>query len=47
MVEAFIVVNEIGDEALLQCVEDGKLPNSYKIGTSYVAYYCMFKLDVK
>ena len=36
-IEAFIAVNKIGDEALLQLVEDGKLPNSYKTGKSYVA----------
>ena len=31
-IEAFIAVNEIGDESLLQWVEDGKLLNSYRIG---------------
>ena len=35
-IEAFIVVNKIGDEALLQWVEDGKIANSYKTGKSYV-----------
>ena len=34
-IEAFFAVNDIGDEALLQWVEDGKLPNSYKTGKSY------------
>ena len=29
-VEAFITVNKIGDEVLLQWVKDGKLPISYK-----------------
>ena len=35
-IKAFISVSEISDEALLQWVEDGKPPNSYKTGKSYV-----------
>ena len=36
-VEAFFAITNIGDEALLKWVEDGKLPNSYKTGKFYVA----------
>ena len=36
-VNAFIAVYNIGDEALLKWVEDGKLPNSYKTGKFYEA----------
>ena len=36
-IEAFIAINKIGDEALLQwVVQDGKLPNSYRTGKAYV-----------
>ena len=37
-IEAFIAIKKIGDEALLQLVEDGKLPNSYKKGKSHAAF---------
>ena len=36
-IKAFIALVEIGDEALLQWVEDGKLPNAYKTIKSNVA----------
>ena len=46
-IEAFIAVNKIGDDTLLQWVEDGKLPNSYKTGKSYVALLLYVQIRCK